>query len=176
PTQLEQNLRLQGQYYDGETCLHYNTFRYYDPGVGRFTTQDPIGLAGGVNLYRYAVNPTGWVDPWGWECWSTARKNVWKSEAKDPSRVYSPANIARMTLGKAPKFTAKVASRKTGAEKIRDFPLELHHSSVPQRFGGAGVHKISNLEIVTPWEHEAVDAFRHTGHELIKIIRGIDTW
>ncbi|WP_371919530.1 RHS repeat-associated core domain-containing protein [Pseudomonas sp. SDI] len=66
PTQLEQNLRLQGQYYDAETYLHYNTFRYYDPGVGRFTTQDPIGLAGGVNLYRYGRNPTGTIDPWGW--------------------------------------------------------------------------------------------------------------
>ncbi|PWB29013.1 hypothetical protein DCO48_22460, partial [Pseudomonas sp. SDI] len=62
----EQNLRLQGQYYDAETYLHYNTFRYYDPGVGRFTTQDPIGLAGGVNLYRYGRNPTGTIDPWGW--------------------------------------------------------------------------------------------------------------
>ncbi|WP_371919488.1 RHS repeat-associated core domain-containing protein [Pseudomonas sp. SDI] len=54
---------MQGQYYDAETYLYYNTSRYYDPGVGRFTTQDPIGLAGGVSLYRYAVNPTGWVDP-----------------------------------------------------------------------------------------------------------------
>ncbi|MEG0635559.1 MAG: RHS repeat-associated core domain-containing protein, partial [Pseudomonas sp.] len=65
PTPLEQNLRLQGQYYDAETFLHYNTFRYYDPAVGRFTTQDPIGLEGGVNLYRYGSNPTGWVDPLG---------------------------------------------------------------------------------------------------------------
>ncbi|GEN26341.1 hypothetical protein HCU01_42900 [Halomonas cupida] len=45
--------------------LHYNRFRYYDPQIGRFTTQDPIGLAGGENLYMYAPNPTGWVDPLG---------------------------------------------------------------------------------------------------------------
>ncbi|MEL0618665.1 RHS repeat-associated core domain-containing protein, partial [Cobetia marina] len=45
--------------------LHYNRFRYYDPAVGRFTTQDPIGLMGGENLYQYAPNPTGWVDPLG---------------------------------------------------------------------------------------------------------------
>ncbi|WP_285350496.1 RHS repeat-associated core domain-containing protein [Pseudomonas sp. ME-P-057] len=63
----EQNLRFQGQYLDRETGLHYNTFRFYDPDVGRFTTPDPIGLAGGVNLYQYAPNPVGWIDPLGWK-------------------------------------------------------------------------------------------------------------
>ncbi|WP_183133248.1 RHS repeat-associated core domain-containing protein, partial [Pseudomonas syringae] len=48
-----------------ETGLHYNTFRYYDPEIGRFTTQDPIGLAGGFNLYQYAPSPIGWIDPYG---------------------------------------------------------------------------------------------------------------
>ncbi len=62
---IEQPLRYAGQYADDSTGLHYNTFRYYDPDVGRFVNQDPIGLAGGVNLYQYAPNPTGWIDPWG---------------------------------------------------------------------------------------------------------------
>jgi RHS repeat-associated protein len=61
----EQNLRFQGQYLDRETGLHYNTFRFYDPDVGRFTTPDPIGLLGGINLYQYAPNPTEWIDPLG---------------------------------------------------------------------------------------------------------------
>ncbi len=61
-----QNLRFQGQYLDRETGLHYNTFRYYDPDTGRFTQHDPIGLAGGLNLYQYAPNALVWVDPWGW--------------------------------------------------------------------------------------------------------------
>ncbi|NBB10725.1 RHS repeat-associated core domain-containing protein [Pseudomonas sp. SLFW] len=61
----EQNLRFQGQYLDRETGLHYNTFRFYDPDVGRFTTPDPIGLAGGINLYAYAPNPIEWIDPLG---------------------------------------------------------------------------------------------------------------
>ncbi len=62
---VEQNLRFQGQYFDEETGLHYNTFRYYDPEIGRFITQDPIGIDGGVNLYRYATNPIAWIDPKG---------------------------------------------------------------------------------------------------------------
>ncbi|WP_414928939.1 RHS repeat domain-containing protein, partial [Pseudomonas sp. IT-P74] len=62
---VKQNLRFQGQYFDDETGLHYNTFRYYDPEVGRFVTQDPIGLLGGVNLYQYAPSAIGWIDPLG---------------------------------------------------------------------------------------------------------------
>jgi RHS repeat-associated protein len=58
-------VRFQGQYLDREIGLHYNTFRFYDPDVGRFTTPDPIGLAGGYNLYQYAPNTAGWIDPLG---------------------------------------------------------------------------------------------------------------
>ncbi|TCT85247.1 RHS repeat-associated protein [Gibbsiella quercinecans] len=60
-----QNLRLQGQYLDRETELHYNLFRYYDPDIGRFTQHDPIGLAGGINLYAYVTNPLTYIDPLG---------------------------------------------------------------------------------------------------------------
>ncbi|MBS5775388.1 MAG: PAAR domain-containing protein [Enterobacter cloacae] len=60
-----QPLRYAGQYADSETGLHYNLFRYYDPQTGRFIVQDPIGLDGGWNLYRYAPNPLTWIDPLG---------------------------------------------------------------------------------------------------------------
>ncbi|WP_261858744.1 RHS repeat-associated core domain-containing protein [Photobacterium sanguinicancri] len=61
-------LRYQGQYFDDESGLHYNRFRYYDPITGRFIHQDPIGLLGGINHYRYAPNPVQWVDPLGLSC------------------------------------------------------------------------------------------------------------
>ena len=61
----DQSIRFQGQWHDPETGLHYNRFRYYDPDVGRFIHQDPIGLLGGNNLYQYAPNPTAWVDVFG---------------------------------------------------------------------------------------------------------------
>ena len=62
---FEQPLRLPGQYYDEETGLHYNLFRYYAPECGRFVSQDPIGLAGGINLYQYGPNPLSYIDPLG---------------------------------------------------------------------------------------------------------------
>ena len=58
----DQSIRFQGQWHDVETGLHYNRFRYYDPEVGRFIHQDPVGLLGGYNLYQYGPNPIIWVD------------------------------------------------------------------------------------------------------------------
>nr|WP_301286269.1 RHS repeat-associated core domain-containing protein [Serratia nevei] len=58
-------IRCQGQYHDHESGLHYNRYRYYDPEVGRFVSKDPIGYAGGLNVFQYVPNPTGWIDPLG---------------------------------------------------------------------------------------------------------------
>ena len=60
-----QPFRLQNQYYDRETGLHYNYFRYYEPETGRFISQDPVGLDGGSNLYGFAPNSQMWVDIFG---------------------------------------------------------------------------------------------------------------
>ncbi|OCG61436.1 RHS repeat-associated core domain-containing protein [Gilliamella sp. Nev3-1] len=59
-------LRFQGQYYDEETGLHYNLNRYYDPFTGRYITQDPLGILGGLNSYQYVNgDPINWIDPLG---------------------------------------------------------------------------------------------------------------
>ncbi|WP_411710778.1 RHS repeat domain-containing protein [Neisseria animaloris] len=60
-----QPFRLQNQYCDEETGLHYNFFRYYEPDCGRFVNQDPIGLFGGDNLYIFSNQALGFIDPLG---------------------------------------------------------------------------------------------------------------
>jgi len=47
---------LQGEIVWSEKTGH----RYYDPEIAGFISQDPIGLAGGLNVYQYAPNPLGW--------------------------------------------------------------------------------------------------------------------
>jgi len=66
---VENNLRFPGQYYDAETGLHYNWWRYYDPRVGRYVRTDPVGLyREDTNLFAYVVNnPSLFLDPWGLE-------------------------------------------------------------------------------------------------------------
>ena len=59
----DQPFRLQNQYADRETRLHYNFYRYYEPNVGRFVNQYPILLLGGSNLYSFASNTNAWFDP-----------------------------------------------------------------------------------------------------------------
>ena len=58
--------RYTGRRYDPETGLYYHRSRYYSATLGRFLEVDPIGLAGGMNLYAYVHNnPLRWVDPMG---------------------------------------------------------------------------------------------------------------
>ena len=179
PSTTDNPLRFQGQYLDDETGLHYNRHRYYDPETGRFTTQDPIGLAGGENLYMYAPNPTGWVDPLGlsrcncvdvrfrrWKSgdaidkpmpdgsepsWNTVRSRYWKNRAASSFGEFSDRNLRLMRRGHAPvDFNPR-----TGAMESR----ELHHV-LPQRTGGSNAPL--NLRELTPDQHGAIDAFRHT--------------
>ena len=59
---------FQGQYYDYETGLAYNRFRYYDPELGRYISQDPLHFdSGSIALYSYVENPNQWVDILGLE-------------------------------------------------------------------------------------------------------------
>jgi RHS repeat-associated protein len=65
--ELTFNLRMPGQYFDREVGLFFNRARYYDAGLGRYVTPDPLGLeAGDLSLYTYANSaPTKYTDPDG---------------------------------------------------------------------------------------------------------------
>lgn len=93
-------IRFQGQYLDDETGLHYNRYRYYDPHSGRFISDDPIGMLGGINTHAYAPNPIQWADPLG----LTSKKlkstgTGTKCPKCNPCAGKDPAAIARSWQG-----------------------------------------------------------------------------
>ena len=59
---IENRYAYTGRELEPETGLYYYRARYYDPELGRFLNEDPIGFEGGdVNLYRYVFNnPVRW--------------------------------------------------------------------------------------------------------------------
>jgi RHS repeat-associated protein len=117
---MGKTFRFQGQYLDRETGLHYNTFRFYDPDVGRFTTPDPIGLLGGLNLYQYAPNPVGWVDPWGWKpCFRDANaQNHAESIIKRHGGVAAGDNRYKMPNRRAARQVASEIAGNLGSKPI----------------------------------------------------------
>jgi RHS repeat-associated protein len=91
--------RFPGQYADLETSLFYNMNRYYDPGTGRYTSPDPVGLVGGINVYTYALNPINYIDPLGLECQNFKPgepSTLFRGDKRDPSDIcangFKPVN------------------------------------------------------------------------------------
>ncbi|MDH4203818.1 MAG: hypothetical protein OEV87_13130, partial [Phycisphaerae bacterium] len=65
-------IRFQGQWYDAESGLSYNRYRYYDRQPADFISADLFGLLGAINLYGYIADPNLWVDPLGLEINTTS--------------------------------------------------------------------------------------------------------
>ena len=64
---------FQGQYYDEEIKLAYNRFRYYDPELGRYISEDPIRFANGATaLHSYVEDSNTWTDTFGLRAGNTS--------------------------------------------------------------------------------------------------------
>lgn len=111
---ISNNIRFQGQYFDCETGLHYNRYRYYSPYVGRFISKDPIGLLDGYNIYAYVPNPVGWVDPLG-----LVKKKPSKYALKD-SHNATAQEVADSKIG---------GGSRSGQSKVRQKLLDEDNSN-----------------------------------------------
>ena len=63
---INSDFQYAGYYYHAPSGLNLTMYRAYNPSLARFLTRDPIGEAGGVNLYAYVMNdPVDYIDPSG---------------------------------------------------------------------------------------------------------------
>ncbi len=127
-----------GRENDG-TGLYYYRARYYSPELQRFISEDPIGLAGGINLYAYtANNPVRFKDPFGWllcetkcylnyasdttKCYLNFRADVMECEQKGDHSNYDPGSPLRPMCPPAEmrKIEKKFRDCLDNARKTRD--------------------------------------------------------
>ena len=140
--EIQNNLRFQGQYFDEESGLHYNRFRYYDPECGRFINQDPIGLLGGLNNYQYVPNPTGWVDPLGLACKEGyAEVYHYKGDASPHFAVVTERNGAR------------VGSEQWGGQGTKTLDIEFDPNQ-PQDMELVGVYRVKLPDVESAQRHQ----------------------
>lgn len=137
---LDLNLRLQGQYRDEETGFCHNRNRYFDPQIGSFISQDPLGLDAGPGIYEFSFNSQTYCDPLGLayrkttasdgrtvyqndDLFNPDRKVRWTDQSTGEYKYGT--NVERMSEGFAP-------IGKDGR------PVQLHHLTMTEAPGMNG--------------------------------------
>ncbi|MCX4734896.1 putative T7SS-secreted protein [Streptomyces sp. NBC_01363] len=181
-------LRFPGQYYDPETGLHYNFFRYYEPETARYLTPDPLGLTPAPNPNTYVNNPNNWVDPLGLgPCrelgLSTgAQRALEKLEniKRDPlGEINSQPNhnhydaarreangevVARKPDGTPFDHIADLKQARNGLDKVRKV-IELELKQLPESLTERGLEVLMNKQVEVNRLLNNLNGFLHSiGH------------
>jgi RHS repeat-associated protein len=121
-----------GREWDPETGLYYYRARYYAPQIGRFVSEDPIGLEDGPNRYAHVSNdPVNFTDPsgqakTGWPKqppggFIPCRKFTW-TYSDSPENPYWPCSILHYVM--QPDCTIKTILEDTGRCSYDPCPVD----------------------------------------------------
>jgi RHS repeat-associated protein len=151
-SKIEHNLRWPGHYFDAETGLHYNRYRYYDPGLGRYLQSDPIGYRGSdVNLYAYCTNPLTGVDLFGLSCKTAKGDSDTAGQALD-GRDHPP-----------PSKSPKGSSVPRGKEILRSFSSLNDARADARTSSGLGDDAVPFIAELGPHQGRVVGAMSPDG-------------
>lgn len=157
-------LRFPGQYYDPETGLHYNYFRYYDPDTARYLSHDPLGLEPASDPMSYVDNPTARIDPLGLApCKPNASgggpASTSSSRSRYPDGVYGSRVREQGRLSQ--RYARPINGQRFQHEHVAPNEVLIRHSGAARR--GANAHARYN-ENHAPAYQEVREAHRaHDG-------------
>ncbi|XXS85745.1 RHS repeat-associated core domain-containing protein [Sorangium sp. So ce176] len=132
---VESPFRLLGQYADEETGLCYTRFRFFDPETGGWCSPDPLGIAGGLNLFGFDGSPINDIDPLGLSAWKRNLGNLIDMKDKtvrqaiqerggNASTANQTGHMADKTLEEVAKIKSDPNSSKEDA-RLADTALKL---------------------------------------------------
>jgi RHS repeat-associated protein len=155
--------RFSTKWYDSETGQYYFGRRYYDPRTGRWTSEDPIREAGGLNTYQAMRNdPLNRTDLWGllpapWtvlQCrqyWNVYT-NFWLN-TKDAWIQYNDWADADKAAQKAlvKKYLSGQISQQDFEKQFAVLTERLHYNGLQAYSLSTGVYNLFNLTLLTRW-------------------------
>lgn len=143
PASKSNDVGYTGHQFDSDTGLVYMQARYYDPVIGRFYSNDPVGFTGEVdtfNRYSYvANNPYKYVDPTGMSKEFDERQR--EREKKNYDRCESDANCQNMIGWWAPKTESVLVNPTGNGVRGQDVKGSGHFGASRVRNGVKGTHK-----------------------------------
>lgn len=131
-----------GQFFWPNWKLYYNRYRYYDPALGQYISQDPLRLAGGLHLYRYVFDPLWECDPLGLSSTVVIYRAVSQAELADILRIGAYRNSGA-SAGKYFARTLEGALKEAlllGAASAETFSITS--VEVPKRFFEKFMHHV----------------------------------
>ncbi len=173
-----------GQRLDLESKLYYYKARHYNPSLGRFVQRDPIGYAGGMNLYEYCGGmPTAATDPSGAQAWPSGLDNggsaAFAAQAQRWAQVESSksamAQLAR-AAAPAPRVGTLAGDRAILASEVSwfkgrgyDFAAALLQGFLRNRHGLAYGNAVSKKHPTHAfdtkrWRHEIKESKDYRTH------------
>ena len=152
----------QGQYYDFETKLAYNRFRYYSPETGAYISQDPIGLAGGnPTIYGYVKDSNWWVDVFGLDCESnkSGERGI-KKALKDLEKA-GFTNIEKevLMIVNGSQIRADITARDADGN-LHVFEVKNNSGTLTPNQKAANVFSLDNDKVANPNNSRDIDTSR----------------